>query len=457
MEIINDISIESERSFNTPDERIFVETIQINYVNHLKDLRLDISQSDRKHIIITGKNGSGKTSLLSAIRNSIVSKIFNWPNLDSSALGNILNMYYGNITNIDQQLKSVVDYSNNTRNSQSPYIFDNTSAVSGLLRQKKEYQSLIEIIHPILSGFRTPVEVSLKNEYLLLNNYFSNNIIFCFFDAKRQSFVGAADGITRQTNINSSASSLFRNENINFLQYIINLRAEQALAREDGDYESASKVTKWFDRFTEQLKILLNESELKLNFDRRNISFSLEVPGKRIFDFNTLSDGYSAIMSIITEIMLRMNNRLENYDVQGIVLIDEIETHLHIELQKKILPFLNSFFPNIQFIVTTHSPFVLNSVPNTVVYDLEKQTRYEDLSGYSMDGLVEEYFDQGTYSDVVIKRIDLYEKLTSNMQRTEKEEVMFNYLKRYFEELPKFFSEELELKLQQIKLAEIQM
>ena len=48
------------------------------------------------------------------------------------------------------------------------------------------------------------------------------------------------------------------------------------------------------------------------------------------------------------------------YDLQGIVLIDEIETHLHVELQKKILPFLTNFFPNIQFVITTHSPFILN-------------------------------------------------------------------------------------------------
>lgn len=39
-------------------------------------------------------------------------------------------------------------------------------------------------------------------------------------------------------------------------------------------------------------------------------------------------------------------------------LVDEIETHLHVDLQKKVLPFLISFFPKIQFIVTTHSPFV---------------------------------------------------------------------------------------------------
>ena len=41
------------------------------------------------------------------------------------------------------------------------------------------------------------------------------------------------------------------------------------------------------------------------------------------------------------------------------------------ELQKEIVPILTELFPNIQFILTTHSPFILNSAKNAVVYDLE--------------------------------------------------------------------------------------
>lgn len=61
-------------------------------------------------------------------------------------------------------------------------------------------------------------------------------------------------------------------------------------------------------------------------------------------------------------------------NTEGIVLIDEIETHLHLELQKEILPFLTKLYPNIQFIVSTHSPFILSSVDNAVVFDLENKT-----------------------------------------------------------------------------------
>lgn len=49
----------------------------------------------------------------------------------------------------------------------------------------------------------------------------------------------------------------------------------------------------------------------------------------------------------------------------------KIETHLHLELQKNIMSLLTTIFHNIQFIVTTHSPFILNSLDNVVIYDLE--------------------------------------------------------------------------------------
>lgn len=84
-----------------------------------------------------------------------------------------------------------------------------------------------------------------------------------------------------------------------------------------------------------------------------------------------------------------LRDKLSEYDIEGIVLIDELETHLHIELQKKIMPFLTEFFPRIQFIVTTHSPYILNSISNAKAYDLERCIEMENLSAYSSDRLAE--------------------------------------------------------------------
>jgi len=133
------------------------------------------------------------------------------------------------------------------------------------------------------------------------------------------------------------------------------------------------------------------------------------------FGFNELSDGYSAFLSIVKELLLRMEahrNHRKAYDMEGIALIDEIETHLHVDL-KKILPFLITVFPNIQFEISTRSPFVLSSIGNAVICDLENRFITKDLSGYSYDALIESYFDSDKYSYELKGKLSEYEKLLS--------------------------------------------
>ena len=125
------------------------------------------------------------------------------------------------------------------------------------------------------------------------------------------------------------------------------------------------------------------------------MSSMFNIPGREPFRLvdNQLSDGFSSVLQLVSELLLRMEAvTAGSYEVSGIVLIDEIETHLNIKLQKAILPFLTDFFPNIQFIVTTHSPFVLTSLNDAVVFDLESKSRRENMAPMSASTVVEEYF-----------------------------------------------------------------
>ncbi len=74
-----------------------------------------------------------------------------------------------------------------------------------------------------------------------------------------------------------------------------------------------------------------------------------------------LSSGELALISIFGEIIHQADNNENNIPldkIKGIVLIDEIEKHLHITLQKEILPKMFALFPNVQFILSSHSPFL---------------------------------------------------------------------------------------------------
>lgn len=92
-----------------------------------------------------------------------------------------------------------------------------------------------------------------------------------------------------------------------------------------------------------------------------------------------LSSGELALISIFGEIIHQADNNVNNTpleNIKGIVLIDEIEEHLHITLQKEILPKMFAMFPNVQFIVSSHSPFLNMGLAtelsgNHMIFDLD--------------------------------------------------------------------------------------
>jgi len=92
-----------------------------------------------------------------------------------------------------------------------------------------------------------------------------------------------------------------------------------------------------------------------------------------VASWSELSDGYHVFIALVADIARRavMLNQFDGADaparVEGVVLIDELDLHLHPRWQRIALPRLRSVFPRLQFVVTTHSPQVLSSVENRQV------------------------------------------------------------------------------------------
>lgn len=90
-----------------------------------------------------------------------------------------------------------------------------------------------------------------------------------------------------------------------------------------------------------------------------------------------LSSGEAALLCIFGE-LLKQTDKIYRYceNVTGVVLIDEVDKHLHIKLQKEVLPKLFTLFPNVQFIVSSHSPFLNMGLADekelkTIIFDLD--------------------------------------------------------------------------------------
>jgi predicted ATP-binding protein involved in virulence len=114
-----------------------------------------------------------------------------------------------------------------------------------------------------------------------------------------------------------------------------------------------------------------------------------------VLPFSYLSDGQRNIVGIVADIAYRciiLNPYLEQEAATqspGIVLIDELDLHLHPKWQRTIVTKLKSTFPNIQFITTTHSPFIVQSLRNRELIDLEEKDMSEDYHKIGLEEIVE--------------------------------------------------------------------
>jgi predicted ATP-binding protein involved in virulence len=112
-----------------------------------------------------------------------------------------------------------------------------------------------------------------------------------------------------------------------------------------------------------------------LQVKRSRMEMTLKKQGQELV-INQLSDGEKNLLAMVGDLARRL--AIANPDMEkpeqgsGIVLIDEIELHLHPKWQRMVIPALLRTFPNCQFIITTHSPQVLGEVKDGKIYRLEK-------------------------------------------------------------------------------------
>ena len=160
---------------------------------------------------------------------------------------------------------------------------------------------------------------------------------------------------------------------------------------------------------------------------------------------NLLSDGYRRLVSIVVDIAFRcaLLNKVMYGDeaykhTHGTVIIDEIDEHLHPELQVRIMKALHETFPKIQFIVSTHATLEMSSVEtneDNVVYKLEyKDGKYshKELNTYGLDAstIMDVYMDQTPRDLAIDAEIKAIEKLIDAEEYSEARKLLDMMLER---------------------------
>lgn len=181
-----------------------------------------------------------------------------------------------------------------------------------------------------------------------------------------------------------------------------------------------NEIERWLRKVEQDLKEILEDTSIELSFTKNgNQVLIIQKDQNSAFSFDSLSSGFKAIFNVYTNLLMcAQSKKIEPEELSGIVIIDEIDVHLHISLQKKVLPFLIKAFPKIQFIVSTHSPFVITSTNNnTVVYDISSGEFFEeDLSQYSYESVIKGLFHVNPISSETKESIEILKKLLNEDQ-----------------------------------------
>lgn len=178
----------------------------------------------------------------------------------------------------------------------------------------------------------------------------------------------------------------------------------------------------------ETAKSCFNVVDESMTFDTvtaSNFDIMLNTPRGKIY-FEYLSSGYKScifiLLGIIKEIEYRFNSLgILVKDFDGIILIDEIDLHLHPTWQIKLINSLKKLFPNAQFIITTHSPHIIQSANNDTVIPLfvdenndtqikEIQPNEFGFQGWTIEEILKDVMGmEDTRSDLYRKTIQEFE------------------------------------------------
>jgi predicted ATP-binding protein involved in virulence len=311
--------------------------------------------------LVVGVNGSGKTSLLQAVAASFEDFVATMA-VYSGSLGEndarfVIDNYSGRIR-FERQYPIVIEANGD--------VFGDRSWSKIKLRvDERAYpdSALVDAVMKSATGLNQSKNVDLPLlAFYRSNRRWSTTNVSAEFSATQK--ISRLDGYK---NWHDSASDVH-----DFESWIIGKTLEQLQS-----VHRSSSIMSIFDDelnwINDALKCALPDST-GIYYDLPLRSILVNIEGKDPTPFNDLSDGQRGLIALISDIARRMcilnphmgKDVLKN--TSGVVIIDELDIHLHPAWQRNIVPALKQAFPKIQFIAASHSPQIIGSLqPEEVI------------------------------------------------------------------------------------------
>jgi predicted ATP-binding protein involved in virulence len=196
----------------------------------------------------------------------------------------------------------------------------------------------------------------------------SENLLIYYPSSRQVRLISSIFGIVTSKNSDGDKATGF-DDLFSWFKILEDIENEERLER-NSDYRDRN-----LEAVREAVSSILGSSFVRLRVKRATNDLVVNKEGTDI-SINLLSDGEKSLISLVSDLAKKLATTYQNLknplEGNGIVLIDEIELHMHPTWQRMVIPRLTQTFPNCQFIITTHSPQVLSHVQPESIYLLKK-------------------------------------------------------------------------------------
>lgn len=364
---------------------MYIESIHIQNFRGINDLTIDLN---RQFNLIIGENGSGKTAILEALAVGIGAFFSGIPGVNSRHIRDSDLRYF-------RIIEGSYEYAQKTRVDVIGRVDDETI---------KWYKEREGIKGSNKMGTQSPI----RDKSDKINKAIKDSKRTTYLDLPVLAYYSTArlwkEG--RENKIDEEKESKKKNLPSRYRGYKDALEIQSTF----------SIMLDWFKgKFLD--KVSGNETSFQLECvknvvinnipDAKNIKWVFDKDKIQtlyiVFDdktevpFHFLSDGYRNLLAIFADLAYRcvtLNPHFgmkANFMSEGVVLIDELDLHLHPAWQKNIVNQLKTSFPRIQFIATTHSPFIIQETEEGELFKLnnKEQISIGGANEYSLEDVAE--------------------------------------------------------------------
>lgn len=493
-----------------------VKRLHLQNYGRFEDLKIDFAPTAEKNgnvTVIVGNNGAGKSQILQALATSL--SWFVGSLKTGKTIGSKIDLHSIKNEKNEASIKVIMDCGRDNEpdksRSQLSYVQwqlskvrdgrvrqlgNNFSQLSALVKRYRNKLTHVEqlslpllVFYPVERTILQYVEADIMSHgYDQLKGYYESldgaSIDFSNFISWFRNAEDIENEINVSRNLNTiqdlNASSEERRSQLENEISQIKKSIELEIDINERVKLSESVVHK-YEEIIDAINLESQNITLALNLHNQNLSFIsakdaikyftdfenirirrqgtptmiVEKDGEEL-DVNQLSQGEKSLFALVGDIARRLallNPNLDNpLKGEGVVMIDEVDLHLHPKWQHDLIDKLVATFPNVQFILTTHSPHVISDRNDILLYSLDdgELTEMPNVYGEDANTVLTKIFDVDIRDSKVEEQFNVIRRAISNRDYSKAE----NNIAELAEKLP---SDHLELLKCRLLLAQAKL